>query len=524
MKNLNLIFGIAILAIILSSLFTSCEKKEVTSENEQIESTGFICPHSEHLETKQLINENGPGWTPCEAAGLTVFIPECLNAANEPVWNTAINNAFTNYNNVPGTSINITVLADAGDADIVLTCDNRADCFGGNVDGNFVNTGMSSFINLNTGFDLANCRCAPGGLDLCSATFVVMHEMMHALGFFHNDSNHSHAVLVDGTPNTDANSVINSGAIADFCNLPCNFSNFDILALQTVYPESAACPSCQEQVNLNIEGPLDLCVGDVGTFCVTGLHPDWTATMTSSGSTPVSGANFCQDFVYTDARIHRVYVRACHNDLPRCCVDQTIEVSVVPEEGECYCVCEAQEQYGEADIEEWKFKVDCCDERDCSELVPNWWDEYLVDRRECFTREVDCKLPAVTLGGPNEVCVGRAAEFCVAGSFSGSTTWSSNGGTVSYSSSKCRNFTPHSPGSYTITVEVCDRASGEGQEDCCETLTKTIVAVECDEECYCECSDSEGDIVQLPIDCNDERPCDDVYYEDDINDCVKKRR
>lgn len=204
----------------------------------------------------------------------------------------------------------------------------------------------------------------------------------------------------------------------------------------------------------------------------------------------------------------------------------------------CYCVCEAQGSIGKGTKnelgrnEEWKFPVDCCDERDCSEIIPGWWFEYLVDGSECFQKENECELPPFILEGPpNEnLCVNHTTEYCIGISSLSSNatiTWTTGiGATISPSSSMCGNFTPQRDGPHIISVQVCDRIEGEGQQECCVTEEIQVFVDICDVECYCECKDGNDPdlIIELVHDCNDTRDCQDIFYEDNINDCVKKTR
>lgn len=60
--------------------------------------------------------------------------------------------------------------------------------------------------------------------------FALTHEFGHTIGFTHTDG--TYGTLVPGTPETDANSVMNSFV------LPWNgFTNYDVIAVTTVYPK-----------------------------------------------------------------------------------------------------------------------------------------------------------------------------------------------------------------------------------------------------------------------------------------------
>jgi predicted Zn-dependent protease len=60
-------------------------------------------------------------------------------------------------------------------------------------------------------------------------TFALTHEVGHTIGFTHTDGTYGN--LIPGTPETDANSIMNSFV------LPWNgFTSYDVLAVNTLYP------------------------------------------------------------------------------------------------------------------------------------------------------------------------------------------------------------------------------------------------------------------------------------------------
>lgn len=69
-----------------------------------------------------------------------------------------------------------------------------------------------------------------GTLSASERLFALTHELGHTLGFTH--TNGTYGTLVNGTPETDPNSVMNSFV------LPWNnFTPYDLLAVRTVYPK-----------------------------------------------------------------------------------------------------------------------------------------------------------------------------------------------------------------------------------------------------------------------------------------------
>ncbi|MEM9546863.1 MAG: M57 family metalloprotease [Bacteroidota bacterium] len=529
----------------------------------------FSCTNDDQKnQANGLINDSivkrqaglGDGWEPAACVNITLYIdPDACG----PNWEASLPAAIAQYNSVPGVAIQMEQVF-SPPADIEITCADFANnnSFGlgewpendGEIGGN---------IFMNTDFETT---CA----DACFYTGSMMHEISHNLGFAHGEQEGGNGAVgpwtlnadgtftqvndgaatglehIEGTPNGlgDPSSVFN---VHNCASPNCTFSEWDIVALQSFYPcadcddpdLACQCPNIPIPFTPALDGPLDLCEDEIGTYCVTGIDPGWTATMTANGNSTILDGDLCLDVSYATAGIYNVFVRVCSDNFPDCCTDVLMEVHVVPEDGECYCVCEAQEQHGpilgesgknikgnqsiKGQIEEWKFPVDCCDPRPCSELIPGWWYEYLVDADECFVKENDCTPPAVGLQGDDEVCAGQTIEICIGGSFNSSTSWSGGGGILSYSSPKCRNFTANTPGTYTVSVEVCNREDGEGQEDCCITITHTIDVVDCPDECFCRCwveeqSGDDGPYQEdIPVDCNDPGDCADIipdwWYE-----------
>lgn len=519
-----------LMALSVVMLLHSCSDEEIsTIEREKtFDPTHSICPHEEQIETRQLSNVNGPGWTPCESYSLTVFIPDCLRLANEPIWGQAIRDGFNNINNIPGSSVNISTTIVEDEADIVLKCDDRSDCFGGEVDEDFVDDGMSDFISFNTGFDLANCGCTPGGLDLCSATFVVMHEMMHALGFFHNNSNHANATPVAGTPAADAPSVINGGGIVNFCALPCALSAFDILAIETIYPiEDVPC-TCIDDVFLR--GPNDLCIEEgletgTVTLCVSPLPPK--TSLFQMDGTPIVGN--CVEYSYSELGTFTEEIQICF-DNGGCCL--TLSKSIVVFDDNCCatCYCECQElidqsfynsvSFNDRFTKNQKYKtvrhaIPCWDDTPCEELYPTG-DELFDCERIVVNNELD-----LSIFGDEVLCWDEEGRFCILGLPSGTgVDWIIHGpnGIFSDSSSgNCLYITFGEIGTYTVTAEIF-----EGE--CSEVFSHTVEYKHCEQTCYCICEEGDGygnyETVELPIDC--EEDCDEIYPEgDEYFDCKK---
>ncbi len=212
------------------------------------------------IENRQRVHKDGPGWEPCEAANLKIYFEECLDETSQPIWNSAILDAVDQINAVPNVGIHMEFVDNMDDADIVYRCHPTDNCWGGFVIADSVNqNGRARNVYFNTDLLDGDCiDCDPSfEQELCLTTMIVLHETMHALGFYHNYSD-PFSVLVPWTPNEDPNSVMNN--IDDWCNANCEFSDFDIIALQEVYPCDCNPPT--------LVGDDYLCVDEIGVYCI----------------------------------------------------------------------------------------------------------------------------------------------------------------------------------------------------------------------------------------------------------------
>ena len=472
-------------------------------------------------------------WEARPCANITIFVePDCHNN-----WVDGVADAIQEYNNVPDISIEIQqVEVNEPPADIVINCVD----FGGGFANLF---GLAEFplndgeigddIFLNTDFD-ENCT------DPCLYASVLMHEIGHNLGILHNESslgvigpnigdkeydpstgeftyNFPDATVIaehiEGTQTgTETGSVFNSGTN---CGSPnCSFTADDILALQSVYPCSGCSDlGCECPILPTLEGPASFCTDEVKTYCVNGLVDGWTLS---------TGTEECFEVSFEEPGIQTISIEVCPDGLPDCCVTASIEVEIRERKDgiKCLCVCEAQEQSGRKNpIELWEVEVDCCDNRPCSELIPGWWIEYLIDDRECFNKEeiIPCDPPQVSLSGTGKICIRESGTYCISG-VSGPITWNISGMGSITTPGTCLTFTPTDIGNYTISTTVCE-------DDCCVTKSRDVEVSSCEVECYCECEDGQsGDIIELIYDCNEVGDCQDIFYEDDIYNCKQLTR
>jgi len=224
--------------------------------------------------------------TPCEAANLTYYIDDCFTGTG---YDGAIQAAMNAYNEAP-ISLFWTQVSDPNEADLTFDCETGNCGTGvasppidveeaypnvfpeGSVDPNVQTTFPSggtigSLIYLATP-EWDNCKCDEEELDQCFFMTTVMHEVGHTLGLMHNDLGGFSSLAAEHIPGTptgaDPESIFNSGTYhifgqeVGFCERPCTFGANDINALQSLYPE------------VIIDGPLELCVGQDGLYCLSG--------------------------------------------------------------------------------------------------------------------------------------------------------------------------------------------------------------------------------------------------------------
>ncbi len=139
-------------------------------------------------------------------------------------WKTAINEAVNQYNAVNNSGLRISLTTDRNNAD--------ARIFRGFSNENWVARALlpnasrrvGSWIEINTRYNY---------LDSGRKLFTMVHEMGHNFGLLH--TNQSSGSVIQGTPLTDPNSVMNSSV------LPWRgFTNFDRVAIRTLYPGSGS--------------------------------------------------------------------------------------------------------------------------------------------------------------------------------------------------------------------------------------------------------------------------------------------
>jgi hypothetical protein len=153
-------------------------------------------------------------------------------------WSEASMNAINNWKNIPNCKINfynvwevtssdansITFVAAGGDSDV-------ANAY---AVAEFPSSGQVGYrIRINTAYN--------NSLSASQKTFILSHEIGHCIGLRHTNwqvaeyQEPNGALLIPGTPFTDASSIMNRGGAPTVPNWS-GFSYYDIVAAQTLYP------------------------------------------------------------------------------------------------------------------------------------------------------------------------------------------------------------------------------------------------------------------------------------------------
>ncbi len=138
-------------------------------------------------------------------------------------WNTALSQAIVQWNNLPGSRVSMSQVSSSNGADVIV--DAQFD----NVN-NWVARAALPGSNGTPGGGLTvntNFNSMEAGMKL----FAMVHEMGHIIGLLH--TNQTDGVLIPNTPETDANSVMNSFVLA--WN---GFTYYDQVATRVLYAEN----------------------------------------------------------------------------------------------------------------------------------------------------------------------------------------------------------------------------------------------------------------------------------------------
>jgi len=137
-------------------------------------------------------------------------------------WRTAISQAIAQWNAVTGTKVFMSEVSSSSNANVIV--DAQYD----NVN-NWVARAALPYSNGAPGGGLT-VNTYHNGMEAGQKLFAMAHEMGHNIGLLH--TNLTDGAIIPGTPQTDANSVMNSFV------LPWNgFTYYDQVAVRVLYPE-----------------------------------------------------------------------------------------------------------------------------------------------------------------------------------------------------------------------------------------------------------------------------------------------
>jgi len=271
MNNVRMLIYFCAVALIFSISSCSTDSEE---------------PYKKELETEIELRQMSIDFEPAPClvvSDISIFIPDDCG----PNWTNGILDAIQAYNDTD-TGINFEQTMDEDDADISFSCLDFAEGFDpdsgqdlSNVIGigevPNVNGGIGAETFLNTDFEIT-CGVP------CFFQGVVMHELGHNLGLFHNENTEAQRGAVgdiiddgDGTFTFSGEGddlVWIEGTIAEGTNDPtsifneatgcfvanCVFNANDIIALETLYPrpeDPCDCPLAFEPCDCLNSAPID---------------------------------------------------------------------------------------------------------------------------------------------------------------------------------------------------------------------------------------------------------------------------
>lgn len=308
MRNVKYFYSLLLLSFFL---IIGCQKDQEsvplqTNENE--------------IELRQIIRTDNTSFTPCEARKLTAIIPDCL----EEVWVDGIHDALLTLNNVSNASVNIRILsaeeiANGEIPDFVFECspakcNELFDAFFPSIQFGFAQFDPPA-VQLTALDEILDC-CNGNYIEATQDCFfkgVVMHEILHLLGFEHDGDFDDDTELVEGTPEKDPNSIMNK---ADGCNVKCELSDFDILALQTLFEPCICidevgpcecptsdnynpCACAPESYSLKLVPGPTICAGELAKIFISPAPPtninatfEWTFEGAVTGNGGGASASF----------------------------------------------------------------------------------------------------------------------------------------------------------------------------------------------------------------------------------------
>jgi hypothetical protein len=144
-----------------------------------------------------------------------------IDPAVPTAWRTAIQGAVNNWNAVNGTRLGMSIVTSQANSDTRI--------FMGNENANWIARAYLPGSNRRPGVSV-EINAYYNSLAASQKLFAITHELGHTIGFYHTNQNQG--IFITGTPQVDANSVMNSFV------LPWNgFTSGDVLATQILYPQ-----------------------------------------------------------------------------------------------------------------------------------------------------------------------------------------------------------------------------------------------------------------------------------------------
>jgi hypothetical protein len=144
-----------------------------------------------------------------------------ISSSVPSAWATAVRGAITQWNNVNGTKLFMSEVSSSSAANTVINTAYSNQNWVAQAYLPSSNRRPGHTMTINTKYNYLN-----SGYKL----FTIVHEMGHIFGLYHTDQRQG--IFIQGTPTTDANSVMNSYV------LPWNgFTTGDIRAVQIIYPQ-----------------------------------------------------------------------------------------------------------------------------------------------------------------------------------------------------------------------------------------------------------------------------------------------
>ncbi|MBE8719456.1 M57 family metalloprotease [Sphingobacterium pedocola] len=209
--------------------------------------------------------------SPTVSSSIKIWVSGTIPTGGTDDWRTAVQNAINAYNNVQYVSYHLELTNSSSMANIIIQSDNGtlpdgtlASAYLPNANGN---TGSSVFVNLDA---MSNYPFSDS-----EKTYILCHELGHALGLRHSDipgvSNPLN-YLIPGTPTSDPNSIMHSIWSFHTWN---DFSSDDKTALRYLFPATPTITGsgavCSEETYTVVNGHTVILENGNGIATLTNL-------------------------------------------------------------------------------------------------------------------------------------------------------------------------------------------------------------------------------------------------------------